>query len=63
MMIHATLVGSGQSSLDLSTCRVTISKDGRRFGFPGETVLLIGTLPNLTAIPMSRVESFWVEED
>ena len=63
MMIHATLLGSGQSRLDLSTCRVTVQQDGFLFGFPSEAVLLIGTMPNVTAIPMSRVEYFWVEED
>jgi hypothetical protein len=62
MMIHIHRIGSS-TSLDLSTPRVTVLKDGARYDFPGETVLIVGTRPNLNVLPLSRIGFFWVEED
>jgi hypothetical protein len=64
MFVHVYYKG-GQDELGMPAPRVTVFTDaGRiqeRYKVDG-SVLVIGTLPDITVIPMSKIDSFWVED-
>ena len=66
MFVHIYRVGESDSEgLHESTTRVTVFTDPAttaRFYFT-EPCLVLGTLPKTTALPLSKVRWFWVEED
>jgi hypothetical protein len=49
--------------MTVETRRVTELEDGGKFGHANERILVLGTRPRLQVIPMSEIESFWVEEN
>lgn len=62
MMVHVYRVGeSDNEGLHEQSARVTVfNHDHPRYGAAS---LVIGTLPNLTVIPLSKIRWFWVEEN
>jgi hypothetical protein len=65
VFVHVYLK-SGEAEMGMSAGRVTVFTDTRRtlekYGH-NEPVVVIGTMPDITVIPFSKIDWWWVEEN
>lgn len=66
MFAHIFRVGESDRDgihMPTSNVRMLELEDARRHFQYDEPCLVLGSLPNTTALPMSQVRRFWIEED